>query len=116
MGKDKTEIARQLDAQTKRILWVRERGRCYICDKSAHDAAHLVGRRYTRLRWDVEPDGNVHLLCRQCHDLSHRDDVYRRAFIERCGEAAWTRLLERKRETGLIPHTELYGLLKRREK
>jgi len=75
-----------LHSKVKRVLWDTEMGRCVICRKPASDAAHIFVRNKLATAFDTEEDGNVHLLCRNCHADDHSGDGrYRRWYTERFG-------------------------------
>jgi hypothetical protein len=88
----RTEIERSLDHLTKLLLYRAEGGRCFVCGKAAHDPAHIFGRSRRLIRWDVHATGNVHLLCRTCHeqDEAHpADSEYKAEFVKRFGVIRW---------------------------
>jgi len=91
-----------LHTKVKRVLWETEMGRCVICRRPASDAAHIFVRNKLATSFDTEEDGNVHLLCRECHGADHSGsgvyrDWYRRAHGEQAYEA-----LERRSNRMLV--------------
>ena len=103
-------MIREADRLVRDILWLAEEGRCYTCDGEATDVAHLFSRRHLRLRWDVEPNGNCHLLCRTCHDADHAGNLapsYSDTFIKKQGDAAFDELLIRKMEVSPVKDYEI---------
>ena len=100
--KERKDMIAELDLLTRQILFIKEGGRCYIpgCTRPASDCAHLIGRAALAVRWDTEPDGNCHMLCRECHSKDHAGQLspsYVESFIEISGQDAWERLTERAR-------------------
>ena len=108
-GLSATELRRSLVERADRlvgeILWITEGGRCYVCNGPASDPAHLMGRRYMRLRFDASKRGNVHLLCRECHAKDHAGHLhpgYMRTFCDRNGVEAIADLHQRMTEIAPI--------------
>lgn len=110
------QIVRELDNISRKILFVLEHGKCYIgnCQRPATDRAHLItcGRMHTR--WDTDPSGNCHLLCRECHSADHAGTLrpsYVELFIDRQGEAAFERLQLRSNDNTKITEEEMEFIL-----
>jgi hypothetical protein len=106
----------EADALVREILWITEQGRCYCCSGQASDAAHLFGRRYLRLRFDVEKDGNVHLLCRECHHKDHERKLfpgYQMVFISKAGAGALAELMRRMAEIRPMSEDEMFDIVVR---
>lgn len=96
-------MVRELDDLTRKILFITEGGRCFnpTCRKAATDCAHLIGRAAKSTRWDTTPDGNCHLLCRECHiadEANTLDPSYVAILEGREGDGAYDRIQHRSRE------------------
>jgi hypothetical protein len=108
MSTERKGLISTLDALTREILWVRERGRCYVCGMEANDTAHILTRNILSLRWDTHPEGNVHLLCRGCHSEDHAGSgKYIGEFVDIKGSDAYQALVEGKRFSGTISDESL---------
>jgi hypothetical protein len=82
-------VTRRLDRLLRKAV-LNDEQRCYVCGRQGHDIAHLFVRNKLRTRWDRR---NCHLLCRECHTLSHQcEDVYTKAFIRREGQGEYDAL------------------------
>lgn len=93
-----------LHRMVRKILWVKEGGRCVICGAPAIDAAHIFVRNRLNTAFDTQVDGNVHLLCRVCHNDDHRgNNVYRRWYIERFGAGRLEMLTQRANKMPEFP-------------
>lgn len=80
------------------------------------DPAHIFGRRYLNTRWDTNEQGNVHLLCRECHELTHRHaSMYERWYEDRFGVEALESLRRRAYEPYIALHNAQVDLLERME-
>jgi len=96
-----TKMTRDLLSAAKKVLVVKERGRCYCCGEPAHDLAHIQGKSNMMTCFDTSKDGNCHLLCRMCHSLDHNGILspsYKDKFIERNGSDAFFELVSRSRQ------------------
>jgi hypothetical protein len=121
LGRDRDEGGRpalidEADLLVRQVLWILEEGRCYCCAAPATEVAHLLGRRYLRLRWDVEKDGNCHLMCRKCHRLDHDghlEPTYARTFISRAGAAAMAKLVERSAVVAPLTEDDVFEIVER---
>ena len=102
MTEDRKHLVKLLDSLTREILWVREQGRCYVCEKEAHEPVHLVTRDANAVRWDTHAEGNVHLGCRTCHDSDHTlgTKLFIDKFIKNRGEEAWKEIRQRSHVHG----------------
>lgn len=88
MSEDRKAVIRELDKLVRLVLWKRE-GRCYVCGGLPSDVAHIFGRARLSTRFNVEPAGNCHLLCRKCHDDHHNGgDAYVKTFVRLNGAKA----------------------------
>jgi len=88
------------DHLTKVVLSREEARRCYVCGRMATDVAHIVTRTAVVTRWDVHPEGNCHLLCRECHDDDHANpkaSKYKAAFVRENGQDALDLLVRRSK-------------------
>ena len=97
-----TQITRELLSKVKRILAIKEKGRCYCCGQPAHDVAHIMGRASLSTCFDTHEKGNCHLLCRECHTLDHNAKLnpsYAGTYIKRNGSDAYYSLVSRSRQT-----------------
>ena len=82
--------------------YIRERDdyRCFICgvqgDKYSTDAGHLITAAREATRFD---ELNTHCSCKGCN-IKHEHDYepYRRAFVEKYGEAVYDQLYQRSLE------------------
>lgn len=100
------ELIAALDRAHGQALWLRERGRCFVCGLPGGDAAHLIGRRHLATRWDLHEAGNVHFLCRSCHAADHHGRLlpsYRESFIERNNQEAYNHLMQRASAVDPLP-------------
>lgn len=101
------QLKKWLDRATKVVLWRRD-PLCFICRDRAVDPAHFISRRFSRLRWDTHQAGNVHLLCRKCHDEHHAGSTaYADKLIEVCGQDALDELYRRRDDTRTMRITEM---------
>ena len=92
------DLIAELDRETRRLVFEREMGRCFVCGAQGHDPAHLFSRRNLATRWDRHEKGNVHVLCRTCHDLDHGgllSPSYQEVFVSRFGEDVLMELASR---------------------
>ena len=88
----------------KQILWIKEGGRCVICGAPASDAAHIYVRNRLATAYDTAEDGNVHLLCRNCHSSDHAGSgEYRRWYEQRWGSECSDALTRRANEMLVNP-------------
>lgn len=85
-----------LHRTVRNIMWIKEGGRCVICGAPAIDSAHMFVRNRLNTAFDTQVDGNVHLLCRDCHDSDHRGSgVYRDWYVSTWGQVALDMLTRR---------------------
>jgi hypothetical protein len=114
------EVAiREADRAQRAVLWLLEAGRCYCCAGEASDVAHLISRRYLRLRWDTAKDGNCHLLCRICHTEDHAGNLqpsYMDVFVKRMGEGAMDELIVRQQVISPLKDFEIEDVVRRLNK
>ena len=62
-------LEQKLDALWSALVKLRDGGKCQHCGKTfGLEAHHVIERRYTATRWDLE---NGVTLCYHCHDLAH---------------------------------------------
>lgn len=88
----------------REILWIKEGGRCVICGRPASDAAHIYVRNRLATTYDTAEDGNVHLLCRDCHNSDHSGSgAYRRWYEQRWGSERSDRLTRRANVMVMYP-------------
>ena len=120
MDEERKALYAELDGLTRRTLWFVEAGRCYCCGVPATDTAHLFSRRILGIRWETGPWGNVHLLCRECHDLDHKGllvpsykEVAEERFKKHDGRA-WTMLMYRYRQNARMVNDDLRAMVKSR--
>lgn len=111
-------MIKRLDDLTRRKLYASENGRCWLCQREATDVAHIIGRAHHVVRWDTAPDGNCHLLCRDCHSKDHDAKLmpsYRDVYVSRFGLEAWQSLWDRSQKWTWMPNTALVDKLKELE-
>ena len=108
----KSEVIKTLDRLTTKILFVKERGRCWHCGVQATDTAHIFRRDFLTTRWETEADGNVHLLCRVCHLQAHQHpEAYERWYVARYSDKAFTALRRRAQSVSVLFIGELHDKL-----
>jgi hypothetical protein len=110
------DLVRELDSVCRETLFIKEKGRCYIpdCPRPATDRAHLITCGRLHVRWDTDPDGNCHLLCRQCHDLDHKgllEPRYVDVYVDKQGEDAFLELRRRAQDSTRLTEPELLTML-----
>ena len=111
-------MVKELDDLTRKIVFITQGGTCYIpgCRRAASDNAHIIGRGVMRTRWDTEPNGNCHLLCRECHNADHAGELhptYIEVFVDNNGEEAYESLCRRARQVGGYTDTAIGFLLEK---
>ena len=100
------------DHLTKVVLFGLERGRCYVCGRTATDVAHIVSRTAVVTRWDTSAEGNCHLLCRECHENDHaypKASKYKAEFVRKNGQGAMDVLVARARQKAPLGFAEGMG-------
>lgn len=89
------DLVDELDGLTRMIVWLKEGGRCWRCGDLASDRAHVFSRRSMFTRFDTEAEGNCHMMCRTCHDATHKDESIWQEYFKRQTEGAYDRLRKR---------------------
>lgn len=102
------QVARDLDALCKAVIWCRDHGKCVRagCDAdqftSVLDWAHVHTRGWKSIRWDTD---NSMLLCKRCHMIWHGQIIV--AGIDSGRHAWWSgQYPERERRLNLLLQTQ----------
>lgn len=83
MRNKKSEERKEYDFATREEVWERDKGRCVLCHKPAHDVHEIVPRSAfgydkSELLFSVK---NRVCLCRDCHNLAHSYDQRRELIL-----------------------------------
>lgn len=106
----------ELDAVVRLILPLIETC-CFTCGTTKRlQVSHLFERRHRHTRWDTDPQGNNHLMCKQ-ENANHENhpEVYTDKFLLQFGAGAYEVLVDRAHSKQKLTYSDLLSLLEEKE-
>ena len=115
------DLENTLDALVRKVLH-REQKVCFTdgrpgTESDPLEVSHLFGRAMRPTRFDVFPGGNNSLQHRTCNQRHNSNkSIYRNAFIERYGQAAYDELERRAHQRGqTFDYIQLHQMIEQRQ-